>query len=748
MPVDSISIADKDLPVNPPVDLTASRYRASSVKGRKSRRGHKGYETRQAETAPSVPAHLSKIIAAEFNEGQRAHNLFEEFFKHNHYSKDFSLKLIKVAKRAADSWDIRRLAALMLENQALKIPVKAVDEFDFLFVQLNLKPGNSPGLPVNESVLKEGYSTTSLRRFIPEFRQKLGRLNRAHQKIKGRRSAARAIQDFIHLSRTDCKLSLARYLFEPDEVVEQIFKQVRLTRGVKDIDSKQAHYVQSEAEHARRQLPDFEATILERLSNIAKIYWVSDSTSSRINSLVEYPLTAVVLVVKPPGSNVEFELKRAGLRGEHALSVLFWGETESVPPSHRLQGGSMQWLLRYESHSSARASVIYRQVHQAESPVSHFISRASIYAVPVEGGEERIISYFTREQKFGNGFREMREAMKDATWAFKQEEYPDIEVLRGEMGLTLRFLHHVMPAQAIITGTSSFRLDRLAKYLSDEGPEVYFDEGLKIDYTDDDARRLADEVLEEVLCVYAPPPVKYQSYGQYVEAALSVPENRARADQNYLSVMVQVGKFWGTLLAARGHSWGESFVGRNVGLRSVWNNGQWEIKIIFLDHDHLHMGVNQYGHFRAGWHLRGMVVDERYIWGYFNGENFANSEADYLQRIYRVGKPVIRKAEALALRAIEESYKRTQREIEKNPRFENIFGHKFVESLRDWDRVVAAYLKAKRNGVGLDSWQRETEEFLKERHYKAGTFETYLRSIEKNIEFLQKYSFLYLPESS
>jgi hypothetical protein len=42
--------------------------------------------------------------------------------------------------------------------------------------------------------------------------------------------------------------------------------------------------------------------------------------------------------------------------------------------------------------------------------------------------------------------------------------------LPGDLGLTVRFLKHLAPKQALISGTSSFRLDTLARYLSSEGP--------------------------------------------------------------------------------------------------------------------------------------------------------------------------------------------------------------------------------------------------------------------------------------
>ena len=41
--------------------------------------------------------------------------------------------------------------------------------------------------------------------------------------------------------------------------------------------------------------------------------------------------------------------------------------------------------------------------------------------------------------------------------------------LPGDLGLTIEFLNHFPPAQALLAGTSSFRLDRMDLYLSTAG---------------------------------------------------------------------------------------------------------------------------------------------------------------------------------------------------------------------------------------------------------------------------------------
>ena len=209
----------------------------------------------------------------------------------------------------------------------------------------------------------------------------------------------------------------------------------------------------------------------------------------------------------------------------------------------------------------------------------------------------------------------MREAIRQSVEAFgnKQNQAPS---KRGDAaGFTQEFLHFTSPGQAILSGTSSFRLDGLAAYLSSKGPEQYFKEGLGVGYTPHHARRFADDVLEEVLGVYAPPDSSCQHHEQYVEAAYAVPENRLRADHTYVSLMQQIGAFWGTLLGMRGYSWGESFVARNVALRSVWEDGQWTVKLIFMDHDNLRLMNEESKDFRPAKALRGMKYDERYILG-------------------------------------------------------------------------------------------------------------------------------------
>ena len=666
-------------------------------------------------------------------------DLLAEFLRQDGYSRNFCQRLFKLAKQPTRAgWDIRRLAILMLEHQILQLSPERLEDFDFLLAQLNLK---TPGLhnDIKPSVLKEGYSTIVLRDFIPEFRRKLARLNRVHKEIDGSRTDEAAIRDFIKLSRNDCKLTLARYLFTPEEVVDEIFRQLHVTNGVKDLSIAQS----DEFSRATSSIPEFEADILKRLCAASNIYWVSDKTSSEINSLVEYPLTTVVLVIKLPGSDIEFEIKRAGRRGPYPLNVVYARNGSRVPPSHRLDGGDMLWLLQYEAIAARKLSGIYRLVHQTKAPMPFYVARSSIYSVPARDGDVQTIPYFSDPHLFGPRYAEMRTAMKHSVKAFKDEGNDILPKLPGDLGLTAQFIGHVVPGQAILCGTSSFRLDKLATYLSANGPDRYFKDGLRVSYTNDDAQRLADEVLDEVLGVYVAPQVKYESHEQYLEAAFCIPENRVRADEAYLWAIEQIAKFWGTLLAIGGYTRGESFVARNVGLKSFWEQGRWKVKIIFMDHDAVVMPEEDDQHFYAKGAMSNMALDESYIWRRTNPRILAVSEMGHLQRIYRVGKKVDAKGLKLARVVLKEAYKQTQLALLTHPKLRPLFSKTFIDRLLVWDTLVSGYFQMNGDEKVNAKWKKSMRKLLAAKGYNRTAFDEFMKTIEKHKGFLGRISFLF-----
>ena len=668
-------------------------------------------------------AEVAKTAARAVRSSYNVTNaLLDEFLAHQTFEKEFCRKLINLARqRTGVAWEVRCLAILMVEHQVLKLKPENFEAFDFLFTELNLK--------LSPDVLKDGYSTTEFRPFIHEFQRKLARLNRVHCKIRGRRTTAAALHEFVEVARSECKLTLARYLFTPAEVVDRIVKQVKISEGVKDLDLSEPRFIDAETEHAISRLPDFEAAILRRLCEGPKVYWVTETMSSRLNSLVEYPLTTVVMVIKPPGSDIEFELKRVGRRGDNPFSVIFRRNGNRVPPSHRLDGGSMQWLLRYETRSAAKFRAIYRIVHGRDAPVPGYVARTTVYSIPTRAGPVAAFRYFTDPQ--------MRAAMTEAVAALKKEEGKNLPSVPGAMGLTAEFLSHVAPAQAMLTETSSFRIDKLGGYLSAHGAESYFKESLGIDYSAAEAKWFADTLLDEVLGVYGPPDVTCKDYGKYVDAAFSVASNRARADEIFVGLVRQIAEFWGTLLGARGYSRGESLVARNVGLRSIWEQGHWRVKLIFMDHDALSLPDLDIGHFYAQTAIPAMLLDERHAWGRANPGLFPVSLMGYLLSIYRIGSELEAQAQALAERELKAAYTRTQEAILNDSRLGAFFSDVFKSRVFDWDMFARGYL-----GGESASWKESMTKMFGDKGYEPDAFDYYKQAADKGRGFLERNRFL------
>ena len=416
-----------------------------------------------------------------------------------------------------------------------------------------------------------------------------------------------------------------------------------------------------------------------------------------------------------------------------------------VPSTHRLHAGSMAYYLRWEAGAAAALSNIYRLIHQTEAPISRTISVATIYTVPVNGQDQHIVKYFSdlNATKDPDG---VRQAMRQSIQAFQNESggetTPSLPVapsLPGDFGLATQFLGQVIPSQSILAGTSSFRLDRLESYLSPQGPDIYFSQSLKIPFTRSQAKRFADELLDEILGAYALKDVSYENHGQYIDAVLSQPDNRARADRNYLSLMRQIGKFWGTLMGIRSYSYGESFVARNVGLKSVFKGGEWKVEIVFMDHDAMYLTGVRSNHFRPLSSIPNTAIDENYLLG---GRKTRGS-VEILRAIYRVDQTVASEGHSAMNKEIKAAYRKTLDEICNNSRLQDCFSSDFVERIRDWDRIVARYLSVKDDPSKVDLWRDETTRLLKEKRYDEALVREHLRGVEKYSYFLEKYSFLY-----
>jgi hypothetical protein len=645
--------------------------------------------------------------------------LIERFLSGSSYDRHFGLELITAGKAGAVDWDTRCLAALMLETHFLRIPARCIGEQQWL--------ARAAAFPDD---------ATSVR----ALRRRLSRLKYLHQRMRGPATEPEAWRDFLHVAAQPCRLWFARGFFRADEIAARILASVRTSRGGRTESEGSDEWAHAAGERLAN-LPPLEREVAAALSAEIHAYWVADETPSEINSLVEYPLGTIALAIKPPGSDLELEIKRVGLRGPHVLSAQF-GNDDKVPWAHRLKGGSAGCMIDCEARGTFRISALYRSIHRTEAPVSFVLDMRTVHTLPGRDGNAGLLAYFTEREEFGDGFDEMRVAMAKGVEAFEEgEEAMD---LPGDLGLTVRFLKHLAPKQALLSRTSSFRLDTLARYLSTEGPNFYFRQGLKRDYTPADERRFADDLLGEVLGIYTPPRGPYDGYAEYVGRALEVPANRRRADSTYLSLMRQIGKFWGTLAGLGAYSMGEIFVARNVGLRSRFIHNRWHVCICFMDHDNTVAPWRDSGEFDPLAAVEGMRNDARFIVDESFNLELARGEVGCLRRIYQPGPDVAAKGGVALLDTARRACRKAKAAMKNSADLRSLIDPAFLRAKADWDELVTSWLRdgGSRDGVSAE-WEACAKLALAAKGFDDAKAAAHIQLIQRECRFLSGFEFLY-----
>jgi hypothetical protein len=624
-----------------------------------------------------------------------------------------------------EPWELRRAAILMLEHELLRDG----SPLEELCTTLAIVPPRAAA---------EGYTATTPKALAEQLRVRLARNARVHAGIRGLRTDPSALAAFLALARRECRLTLARQLFTAEEIAERIRGQVRIAPGVRDAtaDAPQP-FASKEAPRTLEELPELERTLLRALGEPVQSYWVGDATSSEINSLVEYPLGTVVMTIKPPGSTTEIEIKRTGQRGPSVLGAAC--KPYQWTRSHYIRGASSKPILLWEAAAAAFVCNAYRLIHGCDGPVSRTVYLANVTNVPAESGAVNVIRYFT-DPDFHNGdFGSLRGAIRDAVAEELGREGNERPVPDHDAALSGAFVGLINPGQAILVGSSSFRLDTVARYLGPGGDALYFRDGLGIAHTPEDARGFVDELLDEVLAVYTPPRTRARTHDGYVAAAFAA--NRPRADACYLDVLEQIGRFWGTMAALRIVSNGESFVPRNVGLRAVWEEGQWRVRVIFMDHDGMSIAGLHERDFQPASFARPSMNDYRHVFGGRIPGAELPGELGALRGIYRPSPALERKAGPAVRRAARAAYDATLAALESNGELRALYGERFVKRIRDWDAVASSYLRTKRDGRA--AWEAQTRATLSANGYGQKHVDGFVSTVRGFSVLLRKTAFLY-----
>jgi hypothetical protein len=649
-------------------------------------------EPRRRPIAAALPSSLRAVIAEEM---PGAVSIVRDLLRRQHFDHAFALRLFAIARDGNESHELRCLAALALEHQFRLTQLPNREPFSprgFLRGEKVPKAdegGRLAGKPMSRELLR----AIGIDERVDQVSTRIARNETIHKNL---RSGPAGLRAFLRHTRRECRLFFARYAFTPAEVVARIRMQTRTTPGKRDFPPLVHPCNVGEAAEAMAMLPAYEREIVRLLIESQDIYWVDESTPSSLNALVEYPAGAVVLVVKPPGSDLEIEIKRAGVRGPHAADICYRDESGAiVPRHHHLWGVSRGNYLRFEAANSALLTRVHRLALGTEAPIPRVVTLTQIESIP---GGVSLLAHFDHPSR--------RESLLAAL-----ETVDRPELVTPPRYPARRFLEATTPSQAILVGTTSFRLDRLQVYLTDGVP------------FDGDAGELLDEIIDN----YTPPPGPYDSHEQHVAAAFA--HNRTAADRTYISILSQIGRFWGAALGMRAGSGGESFVTRNAGLRKVWLEGRWQVRFISMDHDGMNVAGRKQRHFNAPKDVNAFVLDLVHILGGPIGRRFFPGEIGALKATYRVSPSIASKGLDSFRTALRESYTRTLRAMTTDPRIRHLFHADFIDTIREWDRAVIDFVRNARDAESRLRWRRRTRTRLRRRGLPPQVIDQYVKTV-------------------
>ena len=179
--------------------------------------------------------------------------------------------------------------------------------------------------------------------FVVELLRRLRRLNRVHHPILVGECDQVAWGYFLRVARDFCKLTLARYVFRTSKrclgksSARSWSPKVPRIRFPCTVSNRQL------GGHGNRLMPPFRnGASRQAMRRPQYLLGFGTLWLWELNSLVEYPLTSAGgETIKPPGSTLEIEIKRAGTRGPRLLDVIAEQNGHEAPISHRLYGGSL-----------------------------------------------------------------------------------------------------------------------------------------------------------------------------------------------------------------------------------------------------------------------------------------------------------------------------------------------------------------------------------------------------------------------
>ena len=181
---------------------------------------------------------------------------------------------------------------------------------------------------------------------------------------------------------------------------------------------------------------------------------------------------------------------------------------------------------------------------------------------------------------------------------------------------------------------------------------------------------------------------------------------------------------------------------RNVGLKCRWQDGAWQPRVIFMDHDDLAMAGSRYPYAWPQRELAGAERDQVHILGgAFAADDIVPGAGATLRGIYRIAPTGAENGSLTLEGALVEAYRKTQDQLDHNPELRALFYREFLDHHRDFDRLVRDFLATDLGGE--ENWRRTTESYLESQGYGREHIDELLESIPRRRGYLERMSFLY-----
>jgi hypothetical protein len=203
-----------------------------------------------------------------------------------------------------------------------------------------------------------------------------------------------------------------------------------------------------------------------------------------------------------------------------------------------------------------------------------------------------------------------------------------------------------------------------------------------------------------------------------------------------LANLQQIGLVWGTMLALGCHSTGESFVPRNVGLKAVWQNGMWKVKIIFMDHDCLESPKSEQLQYHAAEVIAATIHDETHIFGHALPHRANIGAVTCLQDIYRIPRHLACKGMQQLRGAMLRSFNQARGRAAKG-----LLPSAYFAQLRDFEEVVRMSMNP--NLSQDQDWVAQALSALVEKGYSWKQSREYQETARKHARFFRSHASLY-----